>query len=79
MWKLIPYSEWKERLVQADQNNALKLLESLFFEEKTETESISRRYADMEAIYDVTGTSKGPEGTGISCAPVNKELMFKNT
>jgi thioester reductase-like protein len=74
--KVIPYEEWKQRLVK-DSENALKLLEPLFLEEKSEEESITRRYADLEASFDITNVVNGLKGTNISCAPVDKELIFK--
>lgn len=74
---LVSFDEWKEKLGQAGQNNALKLLESLFYEQKPENESITRRYADLEAIHDTACTKSRLEGSDIACVPVNKELIWK--
>ncbi|PYG87401.1 thioester reductase-like protein [Ruminiclostridium sufflavum DSM 19573] len=75
--RIIPYEAWKQLLVEAGSENALKLLEPLFLEEKSEEESILRRYADLEAHYDTSNVLKGLGNSGISCAPVDEKLMFR--
>ncbi len=73
--ELIPFDDWKKLLVAADDNNALKLLQSLFFEEKPEREKIERRYSDLEAEHEVTNTLKGLNGTAVVCPPVDDKLV----
>lgn len=75
--KTIPYEDWKQLLVESDSENALKLLEPLFLEEKSEEESITRRYADLEAHFDISNVLNGLKDTEISCAPVDEKLIFK--
>lgn len=75
--KVLPYDEWKQCLVASGPENALKLLEPLFLEEKSEEESVIRRYADLEAHFDSTNVFDGLKDTGIRCAPVDKALIFK--
>jgi thioester reductase-like protein len=72
---LIPFEAWKEKLTNSDNTNALKLLESLFNDDKKGSESILKRYAQVEATFDITNTKRELEKTNIKCTPFNRELM----
>lgn len=72
---IVPHEEWKNMLAASGPDNALKLLQPLFFEEKTEHETMLRRYSDMEATFDDSNTINGLKNSEIRCAPLNTELI----
>ncbi len=76
--EIIPYDIWKKALEASDtEHNALKVLSCLFDDNVENEESIIKRYSDNEAIFDTSNTDEFLKDSGISCPPVDKELLVR--
>ena len=77
--KPLSYEEWKENLFNSGNEHPLKLLESLFrITKKNEKEEFVNRYGKVSPThFDTTNADKALEGTGLSCEPMNEELIRK--
>ncbi|MCR3759638.1 thioester reductase domain-containing protein [Clostridium felsineum] len=76
--KPLDYAVWKENLLKSDSEHPLKLLESLFKKaKKNPMENIECRYGEMEPILETSNTDEALKGTGITCPPIDKELISK--
>ncbi len=75
--KLIPYEEWKKKIFVFANDSALRLVESLFTEERKSGESLHERYGNNQASFDRSNTLAGLAGTGITCPPITDQLLEK--
>ncbi len=73
--ELVSFEEWRRRVFDAEDDNALKPLETLLLEKRQGAEAMEQRYGMHEAEFSVDSTLKGLEGTGVSCAPVDQKLL----
>lgn len=70
----MPYKLWKGMLNKSKLGkNALKIL-SCLFDDKGEGDIITR-HMENQPIYDLFNTRTALEGSGIECAPMDKELL----
>lgn len=76
--KPMGYEEWKGILYKSGNEHPLKLLEALFkITKKNKEEELAFRYGEVEARHGTTNADKALEGTGITCPPIDEELIRK--
>lgn len=74
--KYIPFPVWRKRLRQADaEDNSLAILECLFESGTDANPGLLRHFIGKDTSYDISRTELLLNGTGITCPPVNTEII----
>ena len=74
--KLLDYGEWCEQLVESPTDNVLRILSCLFTADGAMGVGLLERYSCDQPLYSTKNADTLLSGTGVSCPPVNRDLIY---